>query len=70
MLKNVEIVIIKISTGGKSTQNETTSAKSFGESVTSVLCAIYFGGVEFYDSVYNFHHFIYDWYVYFPGQGE
>lgn len=50
--------------GGKSTQNETTSPKSFGESVTSVLCAIYFGGVEFYDSVYDFYHIIYCGYVF------
>lgn len=66
----MEIDIIKIRVGGKSTQNETTSAKSFGESVASILCAIYFGGTEFYDSVCYFYNFIHNWHVYFPGQSK
>lgn len=44
-------------------QNEATSAKSFGESVAFVLCAVYFGGSEFYGSVRCFYHPVYNWYI-------
>jgi len=61
LLKNVEIVIILIYL--REGIIETTSFKSFGESVAHILCALFVGGDEFRDSIYCIYIHIYNQFI-------